>query len=277
MEVRQFAVLVALADHGTFPNAAAALGVPLATVRARLQAAEREAGVKLVRRRGRGVELTEAGQTLLPLARRMLRLVEQAHSMLALPSGGRLSIGTVDLAGSWVLRAALGRFLANWPNSQVTVLNGRDDEVLEMLVDGRVRLGFVTGGFDPNRFHSVWATEEPVSALVGDGAQPCADAAAMPVVCPGGEGALEPRLGGRRIWRVGPVDLARELAAQGRAALVLPASAAREQIESGRLRQVQMEALCDLHLSLHCLVERTTTLAAAERRFLAQLPSAGRP
>lgn len=92
LELRHLRCLAAIADHGGFTGAAAALGVSQPAVSRGLAALERELGVRLLRRTSREVVPTAAGERVLARARRLLAeaddLVRDARSGI-----GRLRIG----------------------------------------------------------------------------------------------------------------------------------------------------------------------------------------
>ncbi|MEV0270525.1 LysR family transcriptional regulator [Hamadaea sp. NPDC050747] len=89
VQLRQLAVLVAVADAGTFTDAARDLGVSQAAVSRSIAALEEALGTRLVQRTTRQVGLTGVGTQVLAGARRVLeevghlhRLVEQARTEL---------------------------------------------------------------------------------------------------------------------------------------------------------------------------------------------------
>jgi DNA-binding transcriptional LysR family regulator len=269
--LKQLEGLAALFETGSFPEAARSLNVPLATLRTRIRMLEREFGVEVVRRSGRGVELTEIGWQILPHARRMADLAREASDILARPSESRLSVGCVEVASESLIAPALRAFADQRPGASVTMLRGDGLMVREMLADGRARLGFLTGEYDRSRFRSLWSHEEPVDALVS-GAQPVAqaDLARLPIAVVAGEPALEEiagRLGPPR-WRVDSVAVAKDLALGGRVISVLPVRAARAELAAGSLRRLSPPALTGTAVRVHCLAVRSSTPTPDERHFL---------
>ncbi|GAA2548773.1 LysR family transcriptional regulator [Winogradskya consettensis] len=101
MDVRlgQLRALVAVADAGTFTDAAIPLGISQASVSRTIAALERELGARLVRRTTRHVELTPTGLRVAAQARRILS--EVAHLAHLVADRGEIRVGF-----SW---AALGR------------------------------------------------------------------------------------------------------------------------------------------------------------------------
>ncbi len=72
LELRQLRCLVAVADNGTFTDAAIELGVSQAAVSRSIATLEAELGVMLLRRTTRHVEPSAAGATVIARARRIL-------------------------------------------------------------------------------------------------------------------------------------------------------------------------------------------------------------
>ncbi|MBM2622772.1 LysR family transcriptional regulator [Actinoplanes sp. LDG1-06] len=100
LQLRQLQMLVAVADAGTFTDAASAVGVSQASVSRSIAALESNLGVRLLQRTTRHVSLTAAGAKVLPAARRVLD--EVAHLRRALTEDA----GEMRVGYNW---AALGR------------------------------------------------------------------------------------------------------------------------------------------------------------------------
>lgn len=64
MDLRRLEVLVAVVDEGSFTDAADALGISQPAVSQAVRGLERELGVALFHRLGRGVRLTDAGSAV---------------------------------------------------------------------------------------------------------------------------------------------------------------------------------------------------------------------
>src|SRR3954470_16955221 len=99
VELRHLAALEAIAEHGSFGRAAAALGYTQSAVSQQLATLERLVGERLVERPGgpRPVSLTPAGEVLLRHARRLVDQLAAARADLEAWSAGRggtLRVGT---------------------------------------------------------------------------------------------------------------------------------------------------------------------------------------
>src|SRR6516162_9116699 len=68
LDIRRLRVLHAVSSYGSVTAAATALGYSAPAVSQQLAALEREVGMRLTERAGRGIELTPAGATIVPAA-----------------------------------------------------------------------------------------------------------------------------------------------------------------------------------------------------------------
>lgn len=145
MELAQLDAFIAAADCGSFSRAAELLGVAQPSLSNRIQSLERDVGQPLFERMGRGVKLTDAGRAFLPYAQRVLRTLNDGVMVLEGTregTAGRLSIGTAPAVGTYVLPRLLKIFCDNREGVDVLVRTGHSDEVLQMVLDDDVQVGF---------------------------------------------------------------------------------------------------------------------------------------
>jgi DNA-binding transcriptional LysR family regulator len=123
------------------------LGLTQPAVTKQLNQLEQELGVKLLRRQGRGVRLTPAGEVLYHYARRINHLVEQAaeavHALYQ-PGQGEVRIGAVSTVGLSVLPTVLARFSARYPLVKVRVQILEIQDNVDRLLQGDLELALVT-------------------------------------------------------------------------------------------------------------------------------------
>lgn len=145
MELRQAQYVVAAVDHGGFGKAAQALGVSQPSVSQAIAALERELGVALFHRLGRGVALTSAGHAFLEPARQLLRdaaTARQTVQQVAENVSGQLDLVALPTLAVDPLAGLVGRFRRAHPC--VTIRMAEPDDaraVIEMVRDGRSELG----------------------------------------------------------------------------------------------------------------------------------------
>jgi len=140
---------VAIANTGSFTDAARELAVAKSVVSERLKELERALGAKLVHRTTRRVALTADGATFYERAKRMLHEAELAASELADRRGalaGPLRISAPVSFGCLHLGAALFDFVARHPAIELTLdLEDRFVDLLDGGYDAVVRHGPVNG------------------------------------------------------------------------------------------------------------------------------------
>jgi len=124
LDVRKMYLLRELARLGTIAAVAQARFCTPSAVSQQLSALEREAGVQLIRRSGRGVELTAAGADLADRTEPVLALLEQAAAALAASRtdlAGELRIGAFQTAVRTLLPAALVALGTEHPRLELRV------------------------------------------------------------------------------------------------------------------------------------------------------------
>ena len=144
----QLRAFLSVARHRSLSRAASELDLGQPTISDRLRALERELGVTLVRRQGRGVALTPEGEAFLPYAQRALDVMKQgAESARAAHggSGGRASIAVTVTAGAYLFAPALVAFQKEHPDIEVQVRSAHSWESPGLLLDDLVHLALTSG------------------------------------------------------------------------------------------------------------------------------------
>ncbi len=101
MELRHLRYFVAVAEHGHITRAAESLGIQQPPLSQQIKALEHELGVQLLRRKPRGVELTDAGAAFLERAKAILGEVDRAFASTrrtARGEEGRVVVGFTSSA-----------------------------------------------------------------------------------------------------------------------------------------------------------------------------------
>ncbi len=150
MTLGQLRVLLAVAKHGSVSQAAVELSVTQPAVSAGVAALERELGVALVTRNGRGIRLTPSGEALVRFARQSLALLEQGRDAAlaaSRPGHGRLRIAAVTTAGEYVVPPILNAFQRRYPDVEIALEVSNRALVLEPLTTREADLA--VGGRPP--------------------------------------------------------------------------------------------------------------------------------
>jgi DNA-binding transcriptional LysR family regulator len=146
VNLTQLKAFLAVVEHRSFSEAARALGLSQPAVTMQVQSLEAEAGATLLDRRYRRVELTEAGQALLPHAEKVLAELDEARFQLEHLSDhvtGRLTIAASTTPGDYVIPRLLGSFLATNPEVGIVLRVHDTSEVVEAVTRGDAHLGMV--------------------------------------------------------------------------------------------------------------------------------------
>src|SRR4051794_16508290 len=141
LNVSRLRVLRELAHRGSITAVADALWMTPSAVSQQLSALERETGVKLVERAGRGVRLTAGGHLLVEKSERVFEALDEAKAALrALQSEptGRLVIASFPSVVRLVIPTALRRLRERFPRLEVEVEDLEGEQGLDA-----VRLGHV--------------------------------------------------------------------------------------------------------------------------------------
>ncbi len=144
--VTQLQAFLAVADTGGVQAAARRLHVTQPSVSAAVAALERELGVDLLERQGRGVRLTPAGQAYAPFAARVLGLLEQgrlAGEEAARCKAALVRVACVNTAGEYLLPAVLEAYRRLEPGAEVRLEVANRDAVLARVatLDADVGIG----------------------------------------------------------------------------------------------------------------------------------------
>lgn len=132
---------VAGVELGSFAKAADRLARSTSAVSAQLKKLEDQAGTPLLRKAGRGMALTEAGETMLGYARRLLELNDEAATAVrGVQLEGRVRLGLQEDFGESVLPEVLGRFKRAHPKLRVEVHIARNAALLDALHAERLDL-----------------------------------------------------------------------------------------------------------------------------------------
>ena len=131
MEISQIEAFLASSENGSFRRAAEALHISQPSLSARVYALEKELGVSLFHRMGRGVRLTEMGKTFLPYAERSMDSLRQGKGIIynALnDTGGNLNMASARNIGTYALPSMLEQFRRQYPDINVHINIGRSYE-----------------------------------------------------------------------------------------------------------------------------------------------------
>ncbi|NEK17440.1 LysR substrate-binding domain-containing protein [Rhizobium leguminosarum] len=128
-------------ELGNFAKAAERLGRSTSAVSAQLKKLEEQAGTPIFRKAGRGLALTDAGETMLGYARRLLELNDEAAAAVnSVELEGWVRLGLQEDFGETLLPDVLGRFARAHPKVRIEARVVRNAELLERVTSGKLDL-----------------------------------------------------------------------------------------------------------------------------------------
>lgn len=134
-------------DMGSFAKAADRLGRSTSAVSAQLKKLEDQLGMPVLRKEGRGMITTPAGESLLGYARRLLELNDEAaNAVRGAELAGSVRLGIQQDFGEQMLTEVLGRFTRVHPQVRIEARVARNVELMEQLNSGRLDLALAWDG-----------------------------------------------------------------------------------------------------------------------------------
>jgi DNA-binding transcriptional LysR family regulator len=128
-------------ELGNFAKAADRLGRSTSAVSAQLKKLEEQAGTPIFRKNGRGLALTDAGDTMLAYARRLLELNDEAAAAIRGSAlEGWVRLGLQEDFSESLLPEVLGRFARAHPKVRIEARVARNVELIDRVTSGRLDL-----------------------------------------------------------------------------------------------------------------------------------------
>ena len=159
MKLQQIRYLCAIVDHSLSLSAAsAALNTSQSGISRFIKALEDELGTSLLVRRGkRIVGLTDVGETVVSVGRRMLHDAERLKRVtddMVRQTTGEFIIATTHLHARYALPRTIRSFINRWPQVRLSLRQGDPVQIAAWLATGQVDISLAA------------APPEPVSGLV---------------------------------------------------------------------------------------------------------------
>ncbi|ANH94650.1 MULTISPECIES: LysR family transcriptional regulator [unclassified Streptomyces] len=146
MQLQQLQYFVAVAETRHFTRAADLVHVAQPSLSQQIKALERELGADLFQRARGNITLTDAGEALLPLARRILADADTArHEVqeLAQLRRGRVRLGATPSLCTGLLPDVLRAFHDRYPGIRLLVEEGGSHDLVRELARGALDLALV--------------------------------------------------------------------------------------------------------------------------------------
>jgi len=139
MEIRHLQALLAISDHGSFSDAAVALGTVQSNISSRIAKLEKELETELVDRSSG--KLTEAGSIVIERSRRIVAEVNAITadvSELTRDIRGTVTLGMIGTAGRWIVPLLLEAQRQKFPHIELRITEGTNSTLEPRVVDGTI-------------------------------------------------------------------------------------------------------------------------------------------
>lgn len=170
MEIQNIRAFLAVSETESFSRAAEGLHLTQPAVSKRIQSMEQFLDIRLFDRIGKSVQLTEAGQALIPAYQRILAELDESEriiSNLREITRGHLRFATSHHVGLHRLPAVLGQFAKAYPDVDLELQFMDSEQACQQVLHGEIELGIVTLPSQPDKrlsLKKVW--NDPMHCVV---------------------------------------------------------------------------------------------------------------
>lgn len=255
---------LAVADAGSVNRAAARLHRSQPNVTRQIRLLERDLDTVLFDRGPDGMRLTAAGRALLPVAESIAALFEDARRAVRAAAGtpaGLVRLAVVGTLADDSLVRTLDAFRARCRDVEVRIETGLSMAVSGMVSRGDVDLGLRYGVDEDPRLDCTTVADDPIVAVAAPGHPLAGRARVTPAMTRGQQwfvfesttrpsdepytAALQATLAmlgvaGHALSTVDSLSAQKALVRAGLGLALLPASAARDELETGRLVSLRL-------------------------------------
>ena len=147
MELHQLKYFIAVVETGSFSKAAKRCFVAQPSLSQQIIKLEKEIGTRLFDRLGKKVVLTEAGNTLLPGAKRILNESKEIKLRMSEEmsgNSGTLSVGIIPTIAPYILPGSLKTFKKENPEAVIKVQENLTDRLIDMLINFQIDIGIMS-------------------------------------------------------------------------------------------------------------------------------------
>lgn len=286
VELYQLQSFLRVAEEGSITRAAEGLCLTQPAVTQHIRALERELGVALFDRTGRGVELTPAGSALRDYARRSVAVLDECRQVIAdldAGSAGKLVLGAGVTTSIFHLPEWLRVFREVHPGVDVAVRTGRSTEVAQFALDREIDIGLVTSPVRHRDLHVIGLYDEeivlttpPGHPLAGRTVSTRELSEAPLILFPHGTGFREyldraladAEVSARVKMESDSVEAVKRFVEVGLGVSFLPESAVEAEMRSGLLACARVEGIPVLRRRTSAIHRTDRYLSTATRSFL---------
>lgn len=147
MDIQNIRAFLMVADMRSFSRAAERLFITQPAISKRIASLELSLDCKLFDRLGKNIQLTQAGEALLPGYRNILAEIDESEriiSALRTDVSGHLKFGTSHHIGLHRLPPALRRYTRQFPRVELDIQFMDSEQAAELILKGEIELALIT-------------------------------------------------------------------------------------------------------------------------------------
>lgn len=272
----------AAAETGSLNKAAEALHLTQPAITRHIKSLEAQLGAVLLARTPQGVELTPAGQAVLPHARAAVAAVAACRHAAAEASGaapGRLRIAAGMMITLYTLPPAIAAFKEAYPSIPVDLIPGHHRDVLDQLLEYKADVAFIASDVSAPETKVIKLFSDPmllVSHPQSDPPERLSDLQGKSLL------VLQPRAGMRheveraladhgvtcRLVEHPTMETIKTAVMLQMGVAILPAAAVREEVKAGRLAARPILDWPESSRTIRAFVRSEGTLPEQVRAFI---------
>jgi DNA-binding transcriptional LysR family regulator len=147
MDIQNIRAFLMVAETGSFSRAAEKLFITQPAISKRISSLEFALDCKLFDRLGKNVQLTQAGEALIPGYRRILAEINESEriiSTLRTKVSGHLEFGTSHHIGLHRLPPVLRRYTELYPDVELDIQFMDSEQAADLILKGSIELALIT-------------------------------------------------------------------------------------------------------------------------------------
>ncbi len=158
-----------VAKNMSFTSAARALFITQPAVTAQVKLFEDYCDLKLFKKKGRGVSLTEEGRLLYEHIRKIFEYEKEIENLIADMKSlkkGLLRLGTTKTYARWFMPFLVGKFLEKYPCIKILMKEGSSSEMTRSLLDLKIDVAIIAKVEEPPDVCFIPFSQEEMAVIV---------------------------------------------------------------------------------------------------------------
>ncbi|MHB9097309.1 MAG: LysR family transcriptional regulator [Syntrophales bacterium] len=163
MNVDQMKAFHKVAATGSFTKAAQELFLTQSAISQQIRALENEIGGRLFDRSGKRIRLTGEGEVLLTYTEKLFDLHEEIETLfgdLRTLQTGKIAVGATAVIGTYFMPTVISAYHRQYPGIEMDLRMGNSEQILRMILDREVDVGIAGMVKKPATLNSVFIHRE---------------------------------------------------------------------------------------------------------------------